>query len=613
MKPFKFITTLLLTLAAQSATAASSDFHVSQACMTDESWTVNSSEHKVRMEKWLGRFQAFTHRTASPLFSFSQAILLKRLSSLMQQSDFERGFSEYWVGRIFFELNMDALAHQAFHSIYENSEISEVKKAAFVCMAQIEKRSPDWKLPAENWSNLPFSPQDSNSDAEALFLALLGNHHSEALLKSLPGEYQAFLRGFEATHQRKYSDAIAEYTSFLSFLNLHPAHFLNRYVDDAHLFLGRSLYSVARFKEASEQFQKVRKTSNLQIEALNNLAWAYLLDQRYDDAIGISMQLRTGALKNTFSPEPLMVSAMALNELCLYPDSIRVMKTFVQDYASSFNWLENHQNADNWYAEALKRLKPQAPGAPKEAVTETAVPIKVLGEWVKTPSFLTRQLEINQLIEETHKIASLQHRGANEQDQLTKAFLDNAGTFVKDVKIAKLKLKTGEALSAEWSDKYVVLKKQLTGLTRFYQASKVWKNIAKNYEKKLPTYRQELVRKINVDLQKKNQHLLSELRKVRENTDLIEIEIYNGASQDLIWKNAHPDFASLSEKMKDDKKQAKPSEVWNWGRFLASDIENAEVWEDELGALKADISDQCNQKDRYMKIKMQLKLSGGKS
>ncbi len=34
-----------------------------------------------------------------------------------------------------------------------------------------------------------------------------------------------------------------------------------------------------------------------------------------------------------------------------------------------------------------------------------------------------------------------------------------------------------------------------------------------------------------------------------------------------------------------------------------SELEDAEVWEDEVGALKGDVSDQCNKKEKYLSLK----------
>jgi tetratricopeptide (TPR) repeat protein len=560
---------------------------VSLPCQGSEKWSIQNATNPT----WLNQYQDFVGGKLSSVYSFSQAVQLKKLSALLVHSDFERDFSEFWVGRILYDMKLDALAQQVFRSVYENSETPMIKKASFVCMTQIQKRSPDWKVPSgSDWMGLALD----ESDADAILIASLQLPSAKManLAKKLPESHRSFLLGVDAVQKRKYNDAITQFTAFIDYFELHSNAFLTRYKDDARLYLGRAYYSVAKFKEAAEQFQKIKKTSNQQIDALSDLSWAYLLDENYDAAIGIAMQLRAGSLHNTFSPEPLMVAAMALNELCLYPDSVRMMRSFVNDYGKSFEWLTAHPNAPDLYSEVLKVLKKQS-----------TVPAKVATEWLKNPAFLTRQMELNQLIESPKRLADIQKKAALEQDQLTLKFIEKAQKFVKDVRVAKLKLKPGEELAADYGDQYLQIKRELRNLTRYYKASKIWKNLAKNFEKRVPSLRTDLVEKVNADLKDQNKQLLTLLNKVRENSDLIEVEIYNGASQDMIWKNAHPDFEGLSQDMNDQKQKANSAQVWDWGRMLASEIENAEVWEDEMGALKADISDQCDKRDRYLQLK----------
>ena len=575
-------------LAGASAQAA--DYSVTQACQRSEVWSLTQKENAAdaAAPNWLKQFQSSVTGAASPIYAFSQAVQLKKLSAILNHADFEHDFSEYWVGRILYTLKLDPLSHQVFESIYQHSENAQIKKAAFLCMAEIQKRSPDWNTPSDlRWVKLPF---DQN-DAESVFLSSLNSSSNPPAI--LADGYRDFIIGKNATLDRHYPEAIEHLQKYLTFTTTHSSEFLNRYQDDAHLFLGRSLYALGKFTESSAEFQKVKKTSNQQIDALNDVVWPYLLSNHYDEAIGISMQLRTGALKHTFSPEPMMVAAMALNELCLYQDSIRMVEAFVHDYGPSYNWLSSHQAHTDLYGEVLKALKKQ-----------TDVPVKITTEWMKSPAFLSRQMELNQLIEHPKKLVDIQKNGINEQTRLTQAFIDHVQSFSKAIKIAKLKLKPGEELAPTFGTEFISLKRELRNLSRFYKASKIWKNLAKNFEKKIPQFRSALVSKINHDLAERNKQLLVSLNKVRDNTDLIEVEIYNGASQDMIWKNAHPDYDKVSATLEDQKEKADAARVWNWGHFVTSDIENAEVWEDEMGALKADISDQCSKQERYSQLKL---------
>jgi len=581
MKSFSALL-FILTL----STPAKAD--VSAACQGSETWTTEGST----APSWMNQYRDFVSGKTSPVYSFSQAIQLKRISALLVHSEFERDFSEFWVGRILYQLKLDALAQQVFRSVYENAETPTIKKASFVCMTQIQKRSPDWGAPSGlAWMKLGLK----KTDADAVFLASLKLPAGQmsGMASGLPEPHRAFLSGLDAVAKHRYPEAIANFKKFNDYFATHSDAFLEHYRNDARLYLARSEYSMAKFKDAADDFQKVSKTSNQQIDAMSDLSWAYLLDEKYGAAIGIAMQLRAGVLRNTFAPEPLMVAAMALNELCLYPDSIRMTQAFVNDYSKTHEWLTANPNPSDLYSEVLKVLK-----------GKSTVPSKVATEWLKNPSFLSRQKELNLLIETPKMLTSIHQKAVLEQNRLTHDFIENSQKFIKEVRIAKLKLKPGESLDPSYADRYLSLKRDLRNLSHYYRASRTWKGLAHRYQHEIPSLRSHLVAAINTDLKKQNRQMLSLLDKVRDNSDLIEVEIYNGASQDMIWKNAHPDFEKLSESLKDPKPAVNSAKTWNWGRMPASDVEHAEVWEDELGALKADISSQCDERERYQKLKL---------
>lgn len=589
MKPLMLSALMLVVTQAQGADfrSISERGPVTQrkGCESGEKWTITGNS-----PGWLNRFHESVNGKISALAGFADAVSLKRISAILNRSDFERDFSEYWVGRILFDLKLDPLAHQVFKSVLDNSEQKEIRKAAFVCMAQIQRRSPDFKVPAETVEWGAFNLTED--DADVIYTASL--IRPTKLTNLLPAGYRDFYNGVNAMKNRKYSEANAHLTKFLAYLDtpkiVTP---LEQYRDEAHLLLARALYSTAHFKESTLEFQKVKKVSNLQVETLSNLSWAYLLQEEYDAAIGVSMQLRTGSLRNAFAPEPLMVAAMALNELCMYQDSIRTIQAFINDYGKSFEWLHQNQKNKELYAELLKHFKKQS-----------TVPTKIATEWMRSPAFLVRQEEINRLIEHPKRLQEIRSKGYSEQVRVTNDFILKTAKFLNDVKTAKLHKKVGEDFSDKLNAQYLTMKRDLRRLTRFYRSSKIWKNLARNYERQIPGQRVKIVDLINKDLMAANKSMLTALNNVRENSDWIEVEIYNGASQDLVWKEAHPDFEKVSAEMEETTEEAPGSTVWKWGRFLASEMELAEVWEDEVGALKADISNNCDKKDRYLKLKI---------
>ena len=101
--------------------------------------------------------------------------------------------------------------------------------------------------------------------------------------------------------------------------------------------------------------------------------------------------------------------------------------------------------------------------------------------------------------------------------------------------------------------------------------------------------------------------MLNQIEEIAENNQFIEVEIFNGASQDVIWQNAHPDYKEVVSRLNDEQKKSSKEKVWNWGKAaynITDDEESHEIWEDELGSFKADLFDNCSSKERYLSVKL---------
>src|SRR5262249_43162896 len=157
-----------------------------------------------------------------------------------------------------------------------------------------------------------------------------------------------------------------------------------RYVDPARLLLARSYYANGNFKGAVTQLKLIGRGSNDLSESLSELAWAFLMDERYNEAIGASISLQAGGLRHTFAPEAPMVMSMALNELCQYPDAVRAIQVFRRNYESPHRWLTEWET----HPKDLYPLAAQFLNKGKE------VPERVASEWVRSPLFISHQDEI---------------------------------------------------------------------------------------------------------------------------------------------------------------------------------------------------------------------------
>lgn len=584
---------LAVYAAVHAATAA--QFKMSHACKSDESWILANNVSK----SWAEEFNNFLAGKTSPFRGFAEALAMRRLST-SGGSTAEKIFSEYWISRALFQMKQYALAHQGFSALAKprkDSKTGAIEGAAIQCLAEIQKLHPSLEMP----KTFALDSLRNNPDAgDAILLHFLNRMasgaaplESEAVLQALPrhSSHYWLAKGILESRRHDYAAAAESLDKFFGAKT--RSGFLSRFEDAAHLLAGRANYSAARFDAAAANFHSVSKRSNDLADAMSALSWSHLMAARFEEAVGAAIHLRAGGLKNTFTPEASMVAAMALGELCQYPASLEALRSFRVRYAPAYLWLKS------WSAGPRTSLYPMLVGFLKGV---SGVPPQIAGEWARTPHFLARQEELNALVNFDVAASALSRAASGEQRQARSVLIAGLRDFIRRYKSAKAAKKTGERFSASILAEFERLKSGLTHYRRFAEAGGAWKRVIAKYRAKIPARRAQLAADIEAELSRRNATMLALLEEVSENNQLIETEIFNGASEDLIWKNAHPDFANVTEGL--GKNDRAPAATWNWGKTRAATIDDDELWEDELGFAKADVTDNCANKDKYLKIKM---------
>ncbi len=590
----KWMITILCLLLAARALAAS--FSASHPCKSGEIWELGHSVFK----PWAEDFKTFLSGKTSPSRGFAEALAMRRLST-SGGSIAEKIFSEYWIARALFQMKQYALAHQGFSALAKprkDSKAGAIEGAAIQCLAEIQKLYPSLEMP----QTIALESLRGSPDAgDAILLHFLNRmasgapaRESAAILSALPPHsfHYWLANGILESRKLDYAKASVSFDNFFA-AGARP-DFLSRFSDSAHLLAGRANYSLARFDAATKNFHSVSKRSNDLTEAMSELSWAHLMASRLEEAVGAAIHLRAGGLKNTFTPEASMVAAMALGELCQYPASLEALRSFRVRYAPAYLWLKS------WSTGSRTALYPMLVGYLKGT---PGVPPQIAGEWARTPLFLARQEELNSLVIFDAAASELARTASGEQRQARSMLIAGLRDFIGRYKTAKAAKKSTERFSAPILSEFERLKSGLTHYRRFTEAGGAWKRVITKYRAKIPARRAELVAEIEAELSRRNATMLALLDEISENNQLIETEIFNGASQDLIWKNAHPDFAKVTEELSQNARTP-ASTSWDWVKTSAAPIDGKELWEDELGFAKADVTDNCANKEKYLKIKM---------
>lgn len=578
-----------------------------QACQAGEGWVFSEA-----ISKEMARdFEAFLSKKIQTVRGFSDGISLRRLP----RSEEARLFSEYWISRSLLQGKLFHIAHNGLSSIAARPIVLEtlgIQLAALDCLVQIQAHYPDFTIPAHVITRmrdyLPYVRETADVRIvwESAGIAVRakiseGNPQTKEIeylisLMEGSGAHEALARGFWSAYQGELQATVHNLEIFFNLGQTGLPQSLKKFSDPAHISLARAYYTLGQFTPAAAHLRGVSKSSNELANSLSELSWAFLLDEKYSESIGTAMNLQAGGLRHTFAPEAPMVMAMGLNELCQYPESVRAIQTFRKYYEPSYKWLSSWKNGE-------KDLYPLAVDFVKK---KGNTPDRVASEWVRSPLFLSSQNQINLLFDEKESAIMLGRSGSKEQRKLATEILDIARDLKPKLRQARAKQKPGEKLPGRIMDQLTRLREQIVRFRRLQLAAPVWRTILANYQNQVPGKASQLIARINQDLKSRSLRMLKQLDEIAENLQLIEVEIYNGASQDIIWQNAHPDYKKMAKQLSEERDTVVKEKVWDWGRAptAVSDEENAEIWEDELGSFKANLYDNCSSKDKYLALKM---------
>jgi hypothetical protein len=172
------------------------------------------------------------------------------------------------------------------------------------------------------------------------YIALLGYRggkydEAEQFLRGVPPESSAYPQAQYLSGlllQRK--DPAPAVKVFRNILAIEGARYrdLEDLKELTHLALGRSLYALQRYAEASEQYDQLPRFSRHWDEALFEGAYADLLNDDPGAALGKLHSLHSPHLSDEFAPESQNLAAIIYHQHCLYPQVREVIARFNREY-----------------------------------------------------------------------------------------------------------------------------------------------------------------------------------------------------------------------------------------------------------------------------------------
>jgi hypothetical protein len=317
--------------------------------------------------------------------------------------------------------------------------------------------------------------------------------------------------------------------------------------DTAMILYARDLYEAKDYDHSADILRMVPRDSNYLAQALSDLSWALLQANKRPEAIGAAFNIQKSLLTRVYAPEAPLVASIALHEMCQYARALKNAVFFKKKYYPVLIW--------------YNKLSARQRAHPYELLTTAlrkkgGVPNLVLLEWLRSPEYRAYQLEANLLFQEK-KAAYVLYS-------------------------ARIPARKGAAWLKEWK----------TPMPKFYN--------------EIAGRQLAVGKNMNHVLTFLTDRMAKQVAKVAENVQLLEVEIFDHAGEDMVWRNVNPEYQAWLEQQP---AETRPKDLyWEWGSMPTDPKSRDEIWEDELGWTVGNVSDECKNKEKYRAEKF-----GGKS
>jgi len=576
MRPLGLFPALLLLFASVTAGAASGKeppkgkgpvevfarYSMAEAACTErESWKFSQRTP----EAWRRQLRETPKDRESALKLYVLGYVL-RSSGVSAEA---RTLGEYFMARAIFQMEQIHVAFGLFERVVTGpmvEETSYIKMAALECLQRIRIRYPSLPvskgvLDGVRGISLRGVARSQVNALTMLALAYFKKNPSDEsygyLRLFVPGSIQeVFAKMVLAAQGEQGAEVLRMGEQFLAMSKKMPKNAVPvTELDTVHIILARTYYTMRDFKRAIVAFQNVRRGSAFFVQSYSDLAWSFLAQKKYNEAVSTAYNLLVGGMSANFAPDAAVIAAIAYFETCHYPEARRALRHFKKNYVPVYQWLAEWANKpagkhENLYQKAVNDLK-WLSSAPKGKAL-SPVSVFLVPAWVGSAGFLAIQGELNLLLDEVPA-----------QEKLIKSLRGQAATLRNP------------------KDPYKKAYVYLAGYLEFYK-------------KILSDMRVKAVAEIDKDLTDLAEQLLLQVADAAENSQFVEVEVLNAAGTDIINENARPGLkAQAEEAAKAAQKGVKSGTTLDWGKFSETQNGEQEIWEDELGFLKSEVTDIC--------------------
>lgn len=347
--------------------------------------------------------------------------------------------------------------------------------------------------------------------------------------------------------------------------------------------LAKIYFQQGLYQQASSTYKLIEQDHPLWLESLVENAWSQILSKDYEGAAGNMFSLHTTYFKGAYQPESYIVRTVSYLQLCQFGDALSTLTDFLRKYKFAKKQLVSYKQQNPNHLEVVREFLKA--GSPKKFA---GLPRSLLVEIARDPKFIELQKHINEIEEDSAKMAQLGSR----IEELDQQLLQKQNKYTKLLQDLDQHIKKSgdptkkDALIAEQESHQKHI--QRLSLLRKIILDAKQGLIAEN-QTLVPIWGQKKVSlkgQQNSALQGSFANLEKDLNHWIDQSELLFYEIHNGAGEHLRYQMATTTAGEKRAPANDNKAFKKEDQDLQWSF-------DGEIWEDEVGHYRSSLKNVC--------------------
>ncbi len=364
----------------------------------------------------------------------------------------------------------------------------------------------------------------------------------------------------------------------------------------ASINLGRIRFTQEKFEQSLAYFKGVHKNTSLWVRALVEQGWAQLMMGDAPGAIGNMYSLHSPYFTAVYKPESYVVRTIGYLNICQYGDAYKTLSLLENDYrpwqSAVASYIQSKPASTSFYHTVKKYLMG------KSSSNVDGLPYQVIREMARQKGFLNAQGSINEKFDEKQRYENV-YSAIRKKKANYKWRRNKARERLKKAHALLNKSKTDNSLAPQVNTLKAQVRNESRLITSYDyliylmgESRRSYKTMYRADNKILARYKKHLEKKAGESLVAHLKKLEVDMARMLSNNEFLRYEVFAGSGQNIRYQVAGGNTAKTQR----IPASIKPEKSLNWSF-------SGEYWEDEIGAYRSSLKNNCPQMGHYNSLK----------